>query len=106
MSRDKNREELVKFIDSKAFDSILKASPERFSKQDREKFEYVKKKTENEKKKFHDDYTTARDVKDNYLDNVRSDAAGKINKDLEHLGLPTLPRLKDEFMALCGKLGI
>lgn len=106
MSEDGNRKKLVEFIDKKAFDPILKTPPDRFSGKDREKFEHVREKTENEKKKFHNDYKTADEVKANYLQNVRSSAARKVNKDLKHLGLPTLPQYKEEFMALCDRLGV
>jgi hypothetical protein len=100
------RKELLKFIDKKAFDVIIKASPDKFKDKDREKFDDIKRKTENEKKQFHDEYKTAEEVKANFLSNVRSKAAGKLNKELEHLGLPTLPDLKDEFMEICKKLEV
>jgi hypothetical protein len=29
-----------------------------------------------------------------------------VNKELEHLNLPTLPELKDQFMELCKKLDV
>ena len=100
------REELLKFIDKNAFDPILKASPTKLSDKDREKLEDVQRKTQNEKEQFHKEYKTAEEVKKNYLSDVRSKAAVKVNKELEHLGLPTLPQLKDEFMELCNKLEV
>ena len=40
MAEDKDkREELLKFIDKKAFDVILKTSPDKFKDKDRETFE-------------------------------------------------------------------
>jgi hypothetical protein len=107
MTAEKNkREELLEFIDKNAFDVILKTKTERFEGKDKENFEGILKKTENEKKKFHNDYKTPEEVKQNFLQNVRSEAAEKVNKDLEKFGLPTLPQLKDEFMELCKKLEV
>ena len=100
------REELLKFIDKNAFDPILKTSPKNLSDKDREMLEDVQRKTENEKKQFHTEYKTVQEVKKNYLSDVRSKAAVKVNKELKHLGLPTLPDFKDEFMNLCNKLEV
>jgi len=105
VTKDK-RKELLNFIDKNAFDPILKASPNRLSEQDKGKLEDIQRKTENEKKQFHKEYKTAEEVKKNYLSDVRSKAAVKVNKELEHLNLPTLPQLKDEFMELCKKLDV
>ncbi len=106
MTRKDKREELLKFIDKNAFDPILKASPHKLSKEDKEKLEEIQRKTENEKKQFHEEYKTAEEVKKNYLSDVRSKAAAKVNKELEHLNLPTLPEFKDKFMELCRKLDV
>jgi hypothetical protein len=97
--------ELVKFIDKKAFDVIIKTSPDKFEEKDRKNFEDVKRKTGNEKEKFHH-YKNAKDVKKNFLENTRSQPAHKLDKELKKLGLPTLPDLKDEFEQLCDKLEV
>jgi|tagenome__1003787_1003787.scaffolds.fasta_scaffold20561995_2 hypothetical protein len=106
MSTKDKREELLKFIDKNAFDPILKASPNKLSEKDKGKLEDIQRKTENEKKQFHEEYKTPEEVKKNYLSDVRSKAAAKVNKELEHLNLPTLPELKDQFMELCKKLDV
>jgi len=100
------KKELVDFIDKKAFDVILKTSPDKFDGQDREDFEGIQKKTKAEQHKFHDVYKTAKEVKENFLQNVHSKPAQKLNKELEHFKLPTLPEIKDEFVELCKKLGV
>lgn len=100
------REQLLDFIDKKAFDPIINAKADNYSGKDKEKFEHVKEKTKNEKAKFHNDYKSAGEVKDNYLDNIRSEVAKKLNGDIRHLGLPTMPEFKDDFMKLCDKLGV
>lgn len=106
MSAKDVKQQLLDFINKKAFDPILKANPNKFNEKDRESFEDVRRKTESEKKQFNEDYTTADEIKKNYLSNVRSKAAKKVNEQLEKLGLPTMPEHKDEFMELCSKLGV
>ncbi len=99
------KEELVRFIDKKAFDVIIETPSDKFKGDDREKFEDIKRKTQNEKEKFHH-YKSADEVKKNFLQNVRSEPAHKLDKELKKLGLPTLPELKGEFEQLCDKLQV
>ncbi len=100
------REELLKFIDKHAFDIVIKAPVDKLSDKDREILEDIKRKTENEKAQFHEKFKTAEDVKKNFLSDVRSKSAVRLNKDLERLKLPTLPDIKDEFLELCKKLEV
>ena len=72
----------------------------------RKKLKDIQRKTGNEKKQFHNDYKTAKEVKEGYLSDVRSEAAKKINEELRHLKLPTLPELKDNFINLRDKIGV
>ena len=104
-AKDK-RKELLSFIDKKAFDVIINTSPDKFKGKDKENFVGILKKTEAEKTKFHEVYKTAEEVKANFLDNTHSNSAQKLNKELEHLKLPTLPQIKDDFLELCKKLDI
>src|SRR4051794_23128061 len=46
------KKQLLDFINKKAFDPILRTKPEKFSDKDREAFEELRRKTENEKKNF------------------------------------------------------
>lgn len=103
---DDKRKQLLDFIDNKVFNPVLEANPGKYSDEDKKKLEDIQRKTKNEQKQFHNDYTTAKDVKDGYLSDVRSEAAQKINKELSHLKLPTLPQHKDEFTKLCDKIGV
>jgi len=105
MSANDVKKQLLDFINKKAFDPILNAKADKFKGKDREDFEDVRRKTESEKKNF-EEYGSADEIKKNYLSNVRSKAAAKVNDQLEKLGLPTMPGHKDEFMELCNKLGV
>jgi len=104
-SEKDKRDELLNFIDKKAFNVILKTSPDKFKGKDKEDFDEILKKTKNEKKKFQG-YKTAKEVKENFLSNTHSKPAQKLDKELEHLKLPTLPQIKDEFEELCKKLDV
>ncbi len=102
----KKREQLIAFLDQKAFDPILSRSEGEFADRYRHKFRDVYRSTENEKRRFHENYTTATEVKQNYLSDLNSRTAQKKNAELRELGLPQLPQFRNEFMDLCKKLGI
>jgi hypothetical protein len=96
------KKQLVDFIDRKAFNVILHAHTP--AGKDSGRLQELEKKTKREQQKFHS-YDSAKEVKQNFLENVRSGPAKKLDKDLEGFDL-TLPELKDEFMELCDKLDI
>jgi hypothetical protein len=107
MAADQNaRERLVRFLDQKAFDPILRASPDRFSKSDRDKLEHVKGATERTKQRYHDDYTSAQEVRDRFRDDLSSSAARQVQRELAQLGLPTLHDIESEFEHLCNGVGV
>ena len=105
-TNDDKRRQLLDFINKNVFDPVINASLDKYDEKDRGKLEDIQRKTKNEKKQFEDDYTTAEKVKKGYLSDVRSKAAEKVNDELEHLKLPTLPGFKDKFMELCKKLEV
>ena len=107
MTDQNAREELLRFLDQKAFDPILRASEERAdSDPERQKLEHVKRATERTKQRYHRDYTSAREVHDRYLDDLSSEAAQSVNRDLEALDLPQMGDFRDEFQQLSKRLGV
>ena len=103
---DKKREELLKFLNQKVFDPILRALPEDYESEDlKKKLSNVKRHTESEKHLFHE-FQTAEEVKKNYLANMDFRTAKKIDHELDELKLPSLPKVKDEFLGLCEKLRV
>ncbi len=104
--RNDERKQLLNFINDKAFNVIIKANPNKYKDEDKNKLEDIQRKTKNEQKQFHNDYKTAKEVKEGFLSDVRSESAKKINEELTHLKLPTLPGLKKDFIELCDKLGV
>ena len=104
MAKDAKKE-LLNFIDHKAFNVILRKAPAKMDTKQKEELDELQRKTKKEQEKFHG-YGSAKEVKENFLANVRSKPAHKLNNELKDFKLPTLPDLKDEFVALCDKLGV
>jgi len=103
---DRKREELLKFLNQKVFDPILQALPEDYKSEDlKKKLNDVKRRTESEKHLFHE-FQTAEEVKKNYLADLDFRTARKTDHELDELKLPSLPKVKDEFLRLCEKLRV
>ena len=99
-----NKSELLRFLDRRVFDPILKTSPNHYSDADQKKLKDVQDRTRSEKDRFHH-YGSARDIIDNYKSDLRSSTAERVNSELEKLKLPTLPSVKDDFLRLAGEDG-
>ena len=63
------------------------------------------KKTKAEQHRFYEVYKTVKQVKDKFLQNVHAKPAEKLNKELSHFKLPTLPGIKDEFWSCISSWG-
>lgn len=97
-----SKQELIDFLDRKVFDPILHASPDRYSEADRKKLKDVQDRTKSEKERFRS-YKDAQDVIDNYKSDLHSSTAKRVNAELEHLKLPTLPSVHEEFLKTAGE---
>jgi hypothetical protein len=107
MTQQNARERLLKFLDERAFDPILRTSPDRYSSDAQKRMlEDVKRRTESEKKRYHENYTSAEEIRGRFLEDVHSSAAEKVNRELQKLNLPRLPDLRDEFLRLCEQAGV
>ena len=103
---DRKREELLKFLNQKVFDPILRAVPRDYKSEDlKKKLNDVKRRTESEKHIFHE-LQTAEQVKKNYLADLDFRTARKTDYELDELKLPSLTKVKDEFLRLCEKLKV
>lgn len=100
------KEKLVSLLDQAAFDPVLKKNPDNFSTEKRQLFDDVKRSTESEKNRFHNEYRSPKEVKDNFLSDLSSQAAKKKHEDLRKLGLPKLPDVKKKFLKLCDDLKV
>ena len=100
------RKELLKFLNQKVFDPILQALPEDYKSEDlKGKLSNVKRRTESEKHLFHE-FQTAEEVKKKYLADLDFRTAKKIDHELDELKLPSLTKVKEEFLRLCEKLRV
>ncbi len=99
-----NKRELLRFLDEKVFNPILKASPDRYGKSDQNKLKDVQDRTRSEKDRFHH-YSSAREIVDNYKSDLHSSTAKRVNRELERLKLPTLPSVENEFLQAAGEGG-
>ena len=91
-----NKSELLKFLDERVFNPILKTSPDQYSEADQKKLKDVQDRTRSEKDRFHH-YGSAKDIIDNYKSDLHSSTAKRVNSELEKLKLPTLPSVEDDF---------
>ncbi len=96
-----SKQELLHFLDKHVFDPILHASPDHYSQADRKKLKDVQDRTQSEKERFHH-YGSAAEIVENYKRDLHSSTAKRVNTELEHLKLPTLPSVKDEFLKHAG----
>jgi hypothetical protein len=107
MSDNQTREKLLDLLDKKAFNPVLKASPDDYSKEsDNKKLQDVQETTRSTQESYHKRYKTAKDVVDNFRSDLNSHAAKKVHQELRDLGLPTVNDIKDEFEGLADKLGV
>ncbi len=107
MADDNKRQQLLDFLDQRAFDPVLNASPDQYDSENlKHKLADVKSTTRSTKKRYHESYTTAEDVYNNFISDLSSDAADKVQADLRDLDLPTLDSIKKEFERKAHELGV
>ena len=61
-----------------------------------------KGRTRSEKERFRQ-YRSAKELIENYKRDLHSEAAKRVNRELEALKLPTLPSVKEEFLKVAGE---
>lgn len=100
------RKQLLDLIDNKAFDPVLNASPDNYdSDEKKRKLKDVQKTTKSTKQSYHD-YGSAEKVLQMFEDDLNSDAAQDVHRELRDLGLPTVNDIKPEVEQLADKLGV
>ena len=73
------REKLLDLLDKKAFDPVLKASPDNYTKEsDKKKLQELQATTRSTQQSYHEKYKTAKDVLDNFRSDLNSHAAQKV----------------------------
>ena len=94
-----SKAELLRFLDSRVFNPILRAKKDDYRESDQKALADVQGSTKSEKARFHG-YHSAQEVRDNFMSDLHSETAKRINKELRRLKLPRLPDVKDEFLEL------
>jgi hypothetical protein len=101
------KRQLIAFLDEKVFDPVLNSSPDEFSSaEQKRKFHDLRKSILAEKKRFHERYASARDIRENYLSDIESRTSKRMNAELEELELPRLSQFREEFLSLCESLDV
>jgi hypothetical protein len=99
-----SKSELLRFLDSRVFNPILKVRKSDYKESDQKALADVQGSTKSEKQRFHG-YGSAQEIRDNYMSDLHSETAKRINKELRRLKLPRLPDVKEEFLKLAGGEG-
>ncbi|MGB7786449.1 MAG: hypothetical protein WBL27_10135 [Salinimicrobium sp.] len=106
MDQDEKRKKLVNFLNKKLFDPILEKSKDDYDSEAlKRRLEEMQQSTKREKERFRQ-YDTPEEVRENYLNDLSSDAAEDVNEELKELDLPRLPQFKKEFLDLCKELDV
>lgn len=107
MANDRAREKLLDLLDRKAFDPVLEASADKYSSEhDKARLRDAQDTTRKTQQSYHEKYKTAQAVYENFRDDLHSEAAKKVHRELHDLGLPTVNDIKDEFVQLADELGV
>ena len=99
------KERLIRLLERRAWNPVLKASPNGRDKADVKRLERVQKKTETQCDRYWQ-YRSAGEVLKRFKGDLSSQAAKKTNADLHALGLPTQSDIADEFEALADRLNV
>jgi hypothetical protein len=102
---DSKKDELVRFLEERAFKPVLNAKPKGRSEAEQKKIEHVQKATRAEIDRFRN-YGSAQEVVTNFKRDLDSEPAKRIHAELRSLGLPTINDIREEFEKARGKLGV
>jgi hypothetical protein len=102
---DSKKDELVRFLEERAFKPVLNAKPNGRSEAEQKKLEHVQKATSAEIERFHN-YGSAREVVTNFTRDLDSAPAKRIHAELRSLGLPTINDIREQFERRAEELGV
>lgn len=99
------RQRMIEFLDRTAFDPVLRVRPNSIPEGKRHRLDDVQRATRNEQARYHH-YGSAEEVYRMFRDDLSSEPAQKIHRELRELGLPTLKDVRGEFEHLAAELGV
>ena len=102
---DSKKDELVRFLEERAFKPVLNAKPKGRSEAEQKKLEHVQKATRTEIERFHK-YRSAQDVVTNFRRDLDSEPAKRVHGELRSLGLPAINDIREEFQRRAEELGV
>lgn len=105
MAESEAKQKLVRFLEERAFRPVLKADASRYPEGKRAKLRDVQRRTETEIERFRH-YGSAEEVVTNFRRDLNSEAAKKVHRELDDLGLPTLNQVRGDFEQLAEELGV
>src|SRR5438046_2721327 len=94
-----SKKKLLGFLDSRVFNPILRARKDDYKESQHKALADVQSSTKSEKQRFRG-YGSAQEIRENYMSDLHSEAAKRINRELKRLKLPSLPEVKSEFLAI------
>ncbi len=101
------KKELVDFLERRAFRPVLDKSEDAYaSEADRRKLREVKGATRRDLRRYREEYSSARQVIDNYKGDLTSDSARAVARELNELDLPTLGDIEPQFRTKVEDLGL
>ena len=103
MANESLRRWLLEFLDEHAFNPVLAASPDRVDR--REGLEDAQTRAHWLRRRYHEVCPTAAAVLTQFLRDV-DESSARLDRELDRLGLPTLPAVRAQFLALCTRLGV
>jgi hypothetical protein len=103
--RNDKQDQLIRFLERRAWRPVLKAPEDEYRDSDQKRLERVKRKTEAQQERYRG-YKSAGQVRQEFEDDLSSQAAKRVNADLRKLELPTQPDVADAFFHLADRLGV
>jgi hypothetical protein len=105
MPNNDPKQKLIGFLDRRAWRPILKASSKKYEGADAKRLDRVQKKTESQRERYQS-YASAGEVLKRFRGDLSSQAAKKVDADLQALHLPTQADVADEFFQLAERLKV
>ncbi len=105
MKDQDKKQRLIKMIEHRVWNPILRAVPEDYSPSERKLLKRVQEKTQQQRERYYG-YQSAGQVRQEFQDDLSSKYAARVNKNLDKLDLPRQSEISDRFFKMADKLGI
>src|SRR5438067_467562 len=107
MNQQSVRQQLFQFLDARVFQPTLKAQPLGYTTaDDRKLLKSVQKRVQDSRTRYLADYSTAGDIKANFLQDLNSKPGQALATDMWLLHLTRFEDIRADFLALCTQLGL